>query len=487
MLEKIINVGDTVDRKGDLDKVAVYDLSGSESRNFTYRDIDQLANKVGNLLLSYGVVPGDKIAIMSENSVEYLSTFFGILRIGAVAVLVNIKLPKNQVDHIILESESKILFTDRAYDFSGRIVDYRNDFYKHLIDGKLDIYNPKEDHPAFILYTSGSFGPPKGAVITHKSHGWSVLRHVRLDQQYSSKRLSLICAPFYHSNGLTTIEGAFAAQSSVVLLPKFDAKKCLIAIENYKVNTVYAIPTMLAMMLQEKEYIEKLDLKSVLQIRTASSHINQKIIDGIVKYFPKAYILNSYGLTEVGPSLFGPHPTLPRPFNSVGYPSEGIEYRLVDGVLEVKSPSMMTAYFKENNKKHMTEDGYFITKDVFKVDENGFYYFIGRSDDMFKCGANSVYSSQIESILDSYPGVLSSFVVAIPDDIKGHKPYAFVVLEPGSEVSEDELKKYSLEVSPAYQHPRKVWFLEQMPLAGTNKVDKKKLYELAISFLANQK
>jgi acyl-CoA synthetase (AMP-forming)/AMP-acid ligase II len=244
---------------------------------------------------------------------------------------------------------------------------------------------------------------------------------------------------------------------------------------------------MISMMIQEKDIIEKHDLSCVRQIKSASSSVGQKLLDNIKKYFPNAVFFNSYGITEVGPALFGPHPDgITRPLRSVGYPAEEIEYRLVDSILHIKSPSMMTTYYKKGKTDSITEDGFFVTNDIFDVDENGFYYFVGRNDDMFKCGANKVYPSEVESIIEGHPAVSSAFVLSLPDEIKGAKPYAFVILERSQTVSEDELKQHCLSNGPAYQHPRRIWFLDAFPLAGTNKVDKRKLEELATE-LTNQK
>jgi acyl-coenzyme A synthetase/AMP-(fatty) acid ligase len=130
---------------------------------------------------------------------------------------------------------------------------------------------------------------------------------------------------------------------------------------------------MLAMMIQE-DYIKKADLSCLRQIRSASSHFSQKMSNSVKEYFPNAHVLNSYGITEVGPSLFGPHPDMiPRPITSVGYPAEGIEYRLVDNILQIKSPSMMTSYHKKSINESFTDDGFFITRDRFRIDDAGLF------------------------------------------------------------------------------------------------------------------
>jgi acyl-coenzyme A synthetase/AMP-(fatty) acid ligase len=184
--------------------------------------------------------------------------------------------------------------------------------------------------------------------------------------------------------------------------------------------------------------------------------------------------MNGYGITEVSPGMFGKHPTLPTPDMSVGYPTPGIDYRIVDGILQVRSPAM---FLKYNNVtlNNVTEDGYFITNDLFEVDKDGFYFFLGRADDMFVCGGNNVYPRQIENVLEEHPFVQSAAVIGIEDDDKGMKPYAFVV----SNLAEDALKEYVLKFLPPSHCPRKIWTMDTMPLNSVNKIDKALLKEKA--------
>jgi acyl-coenzyme A synthetase/AMP-(fatty) acid ligase len=247
---------------------------------------------------------------------------------------------------------------------------------------------------------------------------------------------------------------------------------------------------MLAIMLQEKETFKKTDVSSLKVISMASSHLSKELAKKIQQAFPTTKIYNNYGTTEIGGGLFGFNLELAdltyRPLGSVGYPRVGIQYRIVDGILQIKSPTMITSYYKNNTSDHLTEDGFFITNDLFEIDENGYYYFIGRADDVFKCGGNKVNPREVEQILESHPAVSASAVIGLDDDIKGKKPYAFVVLEKNETASQEELIEHSLNNGPAYQHPRRIWFLDALPLAGTNKVDKKYLEDLATQ-LTNQK
>jgi acyl-CoA synthetase (AMP-forming)/AMP-acid ligase II len=200
-------------------------------------------------------------------------------------------------------------------------------------------------------------------------------------------------------------------------------------------------------------------------------------------------VTNAYGTTEAGPVVFGPHPSgLPQPEMSVGYPHPKVKLRLAgagsdnagEGMLEMKCPALMNGYHNRPQlKPPFTSDGFYITGDVFRRDENGFHYFIGRSDDMFVSGGENIYPADIERMLERHPDVGQAAVVPIEDEIKGQKPVAFVVPKLGHKPSAQEIKRFTLDNAPAYAHPRFVWFIGELPLASSNKVDRTALRHLA--------
>src|SRR5262249_3474572 len=146
--------------------------------------------------------------------------------------------------------------------------------------------------------------------------------------------------------------------------------------------------------------------------------------------------------------------------------------RATQGVLEMKCPALMNGYHNRPEIKPFTRDGYYITGDVFRRDKDGFYYFVGRTDDMFVSGGAHISPADVERMLEKSPDVAQAVVVPIDDDIKGTKPVAFVIPKAGRHPTEDAIKQYALKNAPAYQHPRFVWFVDEMPLASTNKVDR---------------
>jgi acyl-coenzyme A synthetase/AMP-(fatty) acid ligase len=251
---------------------------------------------------------------------------------------------------------------------------------------------------------------------------------------------------------------------------------------------ITGVPTMLSLMLKEQDLLKSLDLSCVAGISVGSAPLSETLIEQVQDLFPNASIRNGYGTTEAGAMMFGAHPeSIPVPSLSLGYPQTHVEVRLVDGtnsdegVLEIKTPAAMNGYLNlpEKTAEKMDAQGWITTGDIMRRDENGFFYFVGRDDDMFNCGGENIYPGEVERIMESDPRVAESCVVPIADEIKGQKPVAFVVTAVGHDLTEQAVKDVVLENAPAYMHPRQVYFLEEMPLAGTNKIDRKALAALA--------
>jgi acyl-CoA synthetase (AMP-forming)/AMP-acid ligase II len=293
----------------------------------------------------------------------------------------------------------------------------------------------------------------------------------------------LIAAPLYHMNALSLSLLVCASGGTAIMLPQFRARQYIEAITRYRCTWLTAVPPMIAMALRESAALAKADLSSVRVIRMGSAPLNDALVAQIRRLLPNARILNAYGTTEGGPVVFSAHPSgLSTPVSSVGYPHPQVEVRLAGdeapdrGVLQMKSPALMLGYHNRPDvPSPITEDGFYETGDVFLRDENGFFHFIGRTDDMFVCGGENIFPREVEIVLETHPDVAQACVVPVEDDIKGQKPVAFVVTKPGSAAQEDSLKHYVLANAPAYQHPRRIWFVDEMPLATTNKVDRNML------------
>jgi len=414
------------------------------------------------------------------------------MQAGLVSVPVNWKLPAETVAYIVGDSDARLVIGDDARlalaPDSVPKISFDKDWDAFLDEGPFTPLKMKPEESAMFLYTSGSTGRPKGVVLSHYSHLWAMSQRVRRPVPQGQR--SLVAAPLYHMNGLAMCQTTFSQGDTVVLLPQFTTRGYIESAAKHKVGFMTSVPTMIAMMLREKELLAKTDLSAVEAVRMGSAPITQSLIDQVRQTFPKAAISNGYGTTEAGPVVFGPHPKgIPQPELSTGYPHPEVQLRLVrdgkevqgddvqGGELHMKCGALMTHYHKlpETTAKVMTPDGYYRTSDVFRRDENGFFYFMGRVDDMFVCGGENIYPGEVEKMLEKHPGIHQAAVIPVPDELKGHKPVAFVVRANDATIDEQAVKTYALANAPAYQHPRRVFFVDEMPLAGTNKIDKRVL------------
>jgi long-chain acyl-CoA synthetase len=486
---KFDNQGDALSRDVPADALALIDEGGNGGeRRYSYGDLMRLSGAVARGLLKRGLQRGDRVAILSANRAEFLLSFLGTMQAGLVSVPVNWKLPAEMVRYVVEDCDAKLVLGDDARlalaPDSVPKISFDRDWDALLDEGPFTPLAMQPEESAMFLYTSGSTGKPKGVVLSHYSHLWVMAQRPRRPGPPGSR--SQVAAPLYHMNGLAMCQTTFSHGDTVVLLPQFTTKGYIEAAAKHRVGFLTSVPTMIAMMLREKELLAKTDLSAVEAVRMGSAPLTQALIDQVRAVFPKAAISNGYGTTEAGPVVFGPHAQgLKQPELSPGAAHPAVELRLVrdgqevtdQGELQMKCGALMTHYhtLPETTAKVMTPDGYYRTSDVFRRDENGFFYFVGRVDDMFVCGGENIYPGEVEKMLERHPEIHQAAVIPVPDELKGHKPVAFVVRSNGAALDEQAVKSYALANAPAYQHPRRVFFVDEMPLAGTNKIDKRVL------------
>ncbi len=479
------------------DKPALILRAGDARRVVSYAAFDALANAAGRGLLRRGLQRGDRVGLLAANSVEFLALLCGAMRAGLVAVPVNWRFPPETIAYVLGNAEVRLVAHDaaRAAQVPGGFSTLAlegPDWEGFLDAGALEAVTPGPAEPALFLYTSGSTGKPKGVVLSHQSHLWIVEQRLRAAPQREER--FLIAAPLYHMNGLALAQLALAAGATIVLLPQFREADYIRAIGEERCTWLTAVPPMFAMLLRETALLAATDTSSVRSIRLGSAPVSEALAAAIKAAFPSARLINGYGTTEAGPVVFGPHPQgKPTPQLSVGHAHPAVELRLRapdgmlgdEGVLEQRTPGVMNGYFNRPDlRPPLTADGFYITGDVMRRDADGFFYVVGRADDMFISGGENIFPGEVEAVLERHPEVEQAAVVPVPDDIKGTKPVAFVVRRPGASVDEAALKAFALRHAPAFMHPRRVWFMGALPLAGTNKVDKTILQNEAAKLLA---
>ena len=476
--------------QGEGDHVALIDLSKPEApREVTYAALDAACGAVAAGLAARGLARGDRVGILALNRTEYIEALYGTMRAGAVPVPLNIKLPAETLAFIARDADLQLCFVDAAHRKVAPpgvpVVDFDADYARLLAPGPFAAIEPQPGDVCLLIYTSGSTGRPKGVLLTHGGQAWQIDALVRARRMTPDDRV-LVAAPLYHKNALVWTKVGLGSGSSLVLLARFDQRLYVESIGRYRVTRLSGVPTMFHLILADPA-LARTDVSCVRSVGVGSAPASPALFEALHRAFPNAAASNGYGVTEAGPVMFANHPQgKPRPATSIGHPLEGCEIRLDpgpdEGVLLTRNPGVMAAYHNlPEETARRVNDGWFDTGDVCRRDGDGFYYFVGRSDDMFVCGGENVYPGDVETTLERHPDILQAAVLPVDHELKGQVPVAFVVARPGSGLGEQAVKEWALAHGPAYQHPRRVYLVPELPLAGTNKIDRAALRARALA------
>jgi acyl-CoA synthetase (AMP-forming)/AMP-acid ligase II len=468
----------------------------------TFAELDARANRMANVLAGLGVGAGDRVALLFNNDFRFLETLFGAMRLGAVAVPLNIRMGDEALRYVAEDSEAHVLVASAALAERGRALASRIPAIKELIaDGPAaeDVlaYEPALasasptlprratafDEVCMQPYTSGSTGKPKGVLLTHGGQIWNT-DIMRKALMADDTERALIAVPLYHKNAVVgAVKPFLIAGGSLVILPGFDAPEVIRAIDRYEVTYLTGVPAMYKMILAEKDALARHDVSSVRFAMCGSAEVPEELLEEFGRVFG-APIAESYGLTEGGPVPIVNTRWGLKKRGSCGLAFPGCDVRLVDGAgaevgvdevgeLVTRNPGLAKGYWKlPEATARKFRDGWLATGDLMRRDADGYYYFVGRRDDMINVSGENVYPKEVEDILLQHPNLRDACVVPAPHGVKGEVPVAFVVAREAGLSSEDDVRKFFLERGAPYAHPRRVVFLDALPLGGTGKVDR---------------
>jgi acyl-CoA synthetase (AMP-forming)/AMP-acid ligase II len=471
-----------------------------------YGELDRRASRLAALVLGAGVVPGEVVAIATGNDPRFVECLLGVLRAGAVALLVNTKLGNETLAYIGGHSEVRLVLGNERLGrveqalregapagCSSLIMGGASDAYEDAL-GRYEAAPtaaPGPDDLAILMYTSGSTGLPKGVMLSHGNTWWQARSDVRTMLMDWADR-GLVMGPLYHANALWAILlPMLYVGGSVVVLPDFDPPSVLEAVDGHGITYMSGTPSMYSLLLAEAER-RPYDLSSIELLQCGSAPVPAELLARILTRFPRSELVETYGLTEGGANVLTPRWGIKK-LGSTGLPVPDVEIRVVDpadpardcavgevGELWTRSPANALGYLKdaERTEEKFVRDGWLRTGDLFRRDDQGYCYFCGRTDDMISVGGENVYPKEVETVLLGHPAVADVGVVPAAHPVKGQAPVAWVVLKPGVAATEDELRQHFLANGPAYAHPRRVFFLDALPVSGTNKLDRSALQEM---------
>ncbi|WP_366658351.1 class I adenylate-forming enzyme family protein [Fodinicurvata sp. EGI_FJ10296] len=496
------------------DRTAIIDAGQSPVDRLSYAELDARMCRIARVLHDDGIRRGDRVLVLTGNRCLFVEAFFAIMRIGAVPVPLNVAMAEATLDHVLsdsgaraavisdairpqllasLQAHAPVTIYGEATASAGSgtpagVIDLRARMTAFGTDpAGPPVAQMQADDTAIHTYTSGSTGVPKGVILTHGGMLWS-LEHAQRHLPVSPTARGLIALPMFHKNAMRGIvKPMLYAGASIVILPTLDAESFFAAIHDYKCTYTSGVPAAFNILHAERQRAEGRDLSSLSMIAVGSATVSPEMVDRLTRIFPNAAIKESYGLTEGG-SPFWPHPDgLPTPGGSCGYLAPGYQVKLIDpstgaegdiGELWMKSPYVAREYHNlPDLTRERLPDGWLKTGDLFARDEAGFYYFRGRTDDMFNCGGENVYPKEVEDLLLGHPAVAEAVVMPMHHATKGAAPAALVRLAPGEtgqgqSVTADELRAFCLENAPAYLHPRYIAFCRDLPLNPAGKYDR---------------
>lgn len=473
-------------------RVAIEDVD--EGWSVTYAEAARMVHRAGAWFRSR-YESGTRVAALAPNSIEYVLLYFALQQAGLILVPLNWRLAAPELDYILGDVEPQLLIASE--EFQSKVDDLTvrpevlsmGDLARIMRDETLPAERPDKE-PDFeaatmILYTAGTTGRPKGAVLTHRGIFFNAVN--------TSLRLSLvetdrtpIFAPLFHTGGwhvLTT--PLLHAGGTILLMQKFDPDRVLELCDEREVTILFGVPTMLSMMRDAKQFADA-SLKSVRYAIVGGEPMPLPLIrEWHEKGVP---IRQGFGLTEFGPNVYSlPETDAERKIGSIGFPNFYIEAAVQNeegellgadevGELVLRGPVAMREYW--NNPEATTEtiiDGWLHTGDLVRRDTEGYYYVVGRKKDMFISGAENVYPAEIEKVIEAMSGVRAVAVIGVPDERWGEVGRAFVVPQEGTALTEEAVIEHCRANLARYKVPKYVSFLDALPVSDSGKILKRTL------------
>jgi long-chain acyl-CoA synthetase len=477
---------------------------------YTYSQLDENCDRVAGGLKQLGVQQGDRVALLFGNHYRYLEALLGCMRLRAIAVPLNARLSEEAWLYVLSDSEAKVLMVSGSMLQPGLklaeklpqvrvVVDSPPSGHDYLRYDEMIASAPPQfertatafDDICMLPYTSGSTGKPKGVLLTHGGQIWNADIERKALMIDDTER-ALVAVPLYHKNAmLGAVKPFLLVGGSIVILHGFDAAEVLRAIHRFGVTYITGVPAMYKMMLTEMERTPEIDVSSLRYAVCGSAEVPEQLLEQFARVFGSP-IAESYGLTEGGPVPVINTRWALKKRGSCGCAFPGCEVKLVaqDGVTEVgpnepgelitRNPGLAKGYWKlPEVTAQRFQDGWLRTGDLLRKDEDGYFYFVGRRDDVIDVGGERVYPKEVEDILLRHTNIRDACVVPAPHPVKGKAPVAFVTERVPGQTSEADLKNFYLSTGSAFAHPRRVIFLEKLPLNSTGKFDRKQMTDMA--------
>jgi malonyl-CoA/methylmalonyl-CoA synthetase len=466
-----------------------------DRRVFSYADMVSASGRYAGALVALGVKPGDRVAVQVEKSIEALMLYLGTVRAGAVFLPLNTAYTPAEIEYFLGDAEPAVFVCDPAKaqalkpyaDKAGAKLETLGVGTGSLLDKAAaasadfaDVARGADDLAA-ILYTSGTTGRSKGAMLSHDNLSSNALALVDY-WRFGKDDVLLHALPIFHTHGLfVATNTVLFSGASMILLPKFDPEQIFKYLP--QATCMMGVPTFYVRLLQDK----RLGKDSTAHMRLFVSGSAPLLAETHREWRERTghAILERYGMTETNMSTSNPYAG-DRVAGTVGFPLPGVSARVVDpetgkelsrdeiGMIEVKGPNVFKGYWRnpEKTKAEFREDGFFITGDLGKIDPAGYVHIVGRGKDLIITGGYNVYPKEVETEIDEMPGVIESAVIGCPHPDFGEGVTAVVVVKSGADISAASISKALDQRLAKFKLPKQVFIVPELPRNTMGKVQK---------------
>ncbi len=471
-----------------------------DEKPYTYAQVDALTNKFANAMLASGLKKGDRVSLFLPNCLEYLICCYGVAKAGGTVNPLNTMFKKAEIKYIVNDAGSEILIA--TPELASQVLEIKDELplLKQVIltgdplnqllakgTEAAPAVHLEADDNMFLAYSSGTTGNPKGVVHSHFSTSAQAIGTAnRLGLTYNDRIITSL--PLFHLYGGNIIlGGAIVAGASLIAHPRFDAEKILSGVAKHRTNIIAGVPTMFAYFNAVPEStVKKYDLACLDFGVSAGSILFPKVFHDF-KGLYGAPVLDCYGITEAAGNLTGNYKYGQEVPGSAGVPYPFTDVKIVDdndnpvstgeiGELIARAPQIMKEYWKLPRETAVAlKGGYLHTGDLAKMNEDGYIFIVDRKKDMIITGGFNIYPAEVENYLNAHPKVAQSAMFGVQDEVKGEVGWAGIVLKPGESATEEEIIAYCRSQMAVYKCPRKVVFMESLPVNVMNKILRRKL------------
>ncbi len=476
------------------DKLALKEYA--TGRTLTYGELNTHSNALANIYSGEGFETGDRVMVLSEHCLEYVMLFGVAQKMGITLVPVNYRLAPGEMDYLIANCMPRCIIA--AKKFEDKIDQLKEAIKVFWIEDIMELVQNceektfqsrdfAEDHPLFILYTSGTTGFPKGAIYSHKMLFWNSI-NTSQSLEITPSDHTITCMPTFHTGGWNVLLTPLLHRGATVgLVNKFDADQLLKLLSEEQSNLFMAVPTMLKMML-ESPLFEAVDLSAMRYFIVGGEALPLAVIKAWHEKGVK--IRQGYGLTEVGPNITSLHQEdAERKIGSIGKPNFYVDYKLVNdegeqitagiGELCLRGPMVTPGYWQNQAATDLAlKEGWFHTGDLVKVDDEGYLYVVDRKKSMFISGGENVYPAEVERVIRMIGDIDEAAIIGVPDEKWGEVGKAFITLKNGANFSEKLVAEHCMSHLAKFKVPKYFVHLSEMPKNDSGKIDRKLLEKL---------